>query len=260
MEDKSKKTRELPLSRHPMYRGEDVDDARHVLSRMFTDVSVDPLDTSVPFESLVNGIELPRIAICFLRFDHGAVAGPVEPLDFHTIQLTHSGDATFNTQSESAIGNRQQGVMLSAGQKVSVSHRPDNSILTLNIKDSVLRNVISTWTGNAKHPSIRFALQFDPTQPQIVSLLSFIDTFVRELNRRGGILEQPAVIASFEDTLITSMLFGLEHNLSDVLRRPPAEVGRREVQLVEEYIKARAAEPIDTTTLARVSGTSRSFP
>ena len=69
-------------------------------------------------------------------------------------------------------------------------------------------------------------------------------------------LEAQILPGSFEHTLITSMLFGLEHNLKELLLEHHAEAGSAQVRQVEEYVEAHAAEPLDMATLARVTGHS----
>ena len=110
----------LPLSNHPLYEGHDVDDARQVLSRLFTETPVEPLDARSPFSMLVNGLKLPRSTLCCCEYRHGMVAGPLQPLNFHTIQLTRSGNTRFNINNRSFAGDPQSGVMLSADQQVKV--------------------------------------------------------------------------------------------------------------------------------------------
>jgi AraC-like DNA-binding protein len=235
-----------------------VDDAREVLSRLFTPVSVEPLQAGAPHSALVNGLDLPRSAICYCEYLEGMIAGPVAPLDFHTIQLALSGSARFDSQYSSDTGSMRTGIVLSAGQQIKVHHRPGNSILSFIVKDEVLRDVVSAWTGDARTPSIRFRTRFDPRDPRTASVLSLLHTAVREMDRSGGVLESPAAVASIEQALLTFMLFGIEHNLSDALRTPPLEPRKAQVKKVEEYIEAHAPEPITLETLVRVTGYSSS--
>ena len=199
----------LPLSNHRLYDGNDVDDARDVLSRLFTEISIEPLNPRLPFRAQVNGVELPRISICHLQFDNGATAGPVQPLDFHTLQLNPTGDVIYKTDEGVAAGSARQGVMLSAGQTVRNRHSKDNGNLALIVKDHVIRDFLSAWTGEKPANSLKFELQFDPDARQTTSYLNYVDWFVREINRPGGILSEPVAVASFEHALLTAMLFGL---------------------------------------------------
>ncbi len=246
----------LPLSNHRLYDGTDVDDAREVLSRIFTEIALDPLDTGQSFRAQVNGVELRRIAICYLRFENGAVAGPVQPLNFHTLQLNLSGSSVYNTDDGASGGDTEHGVMLSAGQTVRNRHSAANGHLALVVKDEEMRDQLVRYTGTEKTTALKFAAEFDLSRPRTRSLLSFVDTFTRELNRPGGILEAHAAVASFEDYLLTSLLLGLEHNQTDKLdTRGPASAPEH-VRKLEDYMAAHASEPIDMVTLTEVSGLS----
>ena len=63
----------------------------------------------------MNGLDLPRSAICYCEYLDGMIAGPVAPLDFHTIQLALSGAAQFDSQYGSDTGDTRTGIVLSAG-------------------------------------------------------------------------------------------------------------------------------------------------
>jgi AraC-like DNA-binding protein len=248
----------IPLANHPLYRGRDVDDARAVLSHLFTPVSVEPLQAGAPYSASVYGLELPNSAICYCQYPNGMIAGPEAPLDFHTIQLTLAGSARFDSQFGSDTGDVRTGIVLSAGQQMKVHHSPDNAILSFIVKDEVLRDLVSTWTGQANSPPLRFRAKFDPGDPRSASVLSLLDNFLREIDRPGGVLESPAALASMEQTLFTYMLFGLENSLSDRLRVSSPEAGAEQVKMVETYIEAHAHEPIDVGTIVRVTGHSAS--
>ena len=56
--------------------------------------------------------------------------------------------------------------------------------------------------------------------------------------------------------MITSMLFGLEHNLEEFLRAPCPDAGLARVREIESYLEAHAAQRIDLQTLARETGHS----
>ena len=246
----------LHLSNHPMFTGEDVDQARQMLSNMFTEISLEPDIGSAPFKAEVNGVELPKVGITHLRFRDDCVAGPIAPLDFHTVQFSLSGSCTFDIGTQVVPGSKNEGVMLSAGQQVKVHHTNDNDILCIIVKDQDIRDAISSWVGHANFPALRFRPQFDPEKPRPTSLLSLLKTVVNELDRPGGILEAPTAIASIEHTLITSMLAGLEHNLEEMLRQPVAMAGNNQIRLVEEYLEAHATQPIDMSTIAKQTGHS----
>ena len=239
-----------------MFFGEDVDQARQVLSSMFTQIALEPSKGEIPFRADVNGVELPNVCVTYLRFGQACIAGPEEPLDFHTLQLTQSGSCGFDIGTDIVPGTVDEKVMLSAGQRVRVHHTDNNGILCLIVKDQVLRDFIATWTGtNTKQP-LQFAPRVDATAPRTASLLAFFDFFLKELNRPGGILDAPTAVASFEHTMITSMLFGLEHNLVDILQEPKPEAGSGQVRQIEQFLEAHAETPINMQMIAKESGHS----
>jgi AraC-like DNA-binding protein len=241
-----------------MFAGADVDLARETLSNLFTPISLEPRRGRASLRALVNGLELPKSSVTYLRFGADCEAGPHLPLDFHTIQLTQSGNCTFRIGSQEVPGSLNHPVVLSAGELVRVRHSYDNSILCYIVKDQVLRQLVSAWTGIEDVPPIRFQADLDPTKPQTASVLALFHAFARELNCSGNLLEAPAAVTSLEHTLITSMLFSLEHSLRELLDKPGLDAGLATVRRVEAYLEANAQQPFDLPTLVRETGHSAS--
>lgn len=247
---------ESPLSAYPMFEGNDVEQARQALSNIYTEAFLYPRKGTSHFKMKINGVQLAKISVSLVQTKNAYVSGPVEPLDFHTVQLMPSGSCRFNIGNSPAYSTKEKGVMLTAGQKVKVHASDNNWCLGVVIKDTVLREALSALTGHANHDPIRFTPEFDLSQPRTASLVSLIHTLVRELDRPSGILEAPAAVASFEQLLITSCLFGLEHNLSETIRRPTTAAGTAQIRQVEQYLEANASQPIDMKILARETGHS----
>lgn len=245
-----------PLSNHPLYKGDDVDHARHTLSSLFTPIILEPCQSEKPFTAEVYGVELSKLAITYLHFGKECLAGPVEPLDFHTVQLTKSGTCVFNNQYDSISGSTQDAVMLSSEQQTLVNHSADNGILCLIIKDQELRNYVLLWLGKDKLQKIDFKLKIDLRNPKVATFISFFETMVAELNRPGGILEMPTALASMEETLISLLLSSLDHNLDDILYSNVNKSGIFQIRKIEEYLEAHATDPIDIQTLANETGYS----
>ena len=248
----------VPLPNHPLYKGGDVDECREILSGLYSEVTVEPPTPNGPFAAVVNGLYLQRSAVCYTAFAHGMRGGPTQPTDFHTIQLAISGAIEFKTGHGTVHGDSRTAVMLSPDQRITVHPSPGNACLSYIVKDAVLRDVVCAWTGLARLPPIRFQPRVDLSGPRNASFVSLLQHFVDENDRPGGILESRPAVASFEQTLMTFLLFGLEHSLSDTLRKPSAAAGTEQVRQVEEYIEAHALEPIDMNVLARVTGQSAS--
>lgn len=244
-----------PLANRPLFAGTDIDQGREMLSQLFTEVTLEPYAGN-RYSTVINGVALTRSALCYIEHPEGMITSTRAPVDFHTIQLPLTGAAEFRIDGQPAQADTEHGVVLSAGEQVSLETLPGNRMLCFIVDRGVMRDMVTAVTGRADLPVIRFAPQFDPAEPRTASLLSFLKNFTIELNRPGGILESPAAVASFEHTLTTFMLFGLDHNLSDILNAPARDAGADQVRLVEDYITANYIDPISMETIARETGHS----
>lgn len=245
------------LTNRPLFAGEDIDEAHEVLSHLFTEVTLAP-GPKGRYSAIVNGVQLPRSTVCYCANPDGMAADTLAPLDFHAIQLPFTSGIQYCINDQSVAADTEHGVVLSAGEQVGLEAAPRSAVLNFIVGKDVMQDVLTVVTGRASLPEIRFAPRFDPTRPPTASLLALLTNFTNELNRPGGISESPAAVASFEHALTTFMLFGLEHDLSDVLRAPSPDAGAAQVRLVEEYITVHAAEPVNIETIARETGHSAS--
>lgn len=112
-----------PLSNHPVYKGDNLDDVRQTLSRLYDASTVEPVDRrGAALRTSVDAVRLPRISFCAVEFQDGFKA-TTPPLDFHTIQLGLRNKAHFSTRQHESTATTRTGVVLSAGDPVSVQCR-----------------------------------------------------------------------------------------------------------------------------------------
>ena len=246
-----------PLDRHQIYAGTDVDETRAVISHLFTENRIAPLKGGQPIRDQINGLELSRSTVCYVEFASGLASTPLAPMDCHTIQYPLIGTAEFNIEGRVTGVNSRHGAMVSAGQQLEqVTLMPGTGVLCFNVGAAVMRDALAAATGRQDLPDLRFEPKIEWTTPGVAALLTFLRSFASELNRPNGIEESPTAIAGFERAMITLMLYGLNHNLSDILRLPDQNAGSHKVRMAEEYIVEHAAEPIDMQTIADVTGHS----
>ena len=244
---------DLSLANRPLFAGTDIDEAREVLSGLFTEVTLEPF-SGRRYSTAINGVELQHSTVCYVEHPEGMTASSLAPIDFHAVQLPVARGVEFHLDGQPAQADTEHGVMLSAGQQVSLETLPGNGMLNFIVDRDMMRDLVTAVSGRTNLPEIRFVPQFDPTEPRTASLLSLLMNFSLEINRPGGILESRAAVASFEHALTTFLLFGLQHNLTDALNAPTPDVGANHVRLVEDYISAHCREPISMQTIARETG------
>lgn len=253
---KPQDTQNLPLSGYPLFSGSDVELSREALSRIFNPVFLEPGKSENSFQFSAQGVKLPHLWISSISYRGNSVLGPVEPGDYHTLQVIPSGTFLFEIDGQKMSANPAQALMLSSGQQVQLQPADNSQCLSLVVKDKDLQDVISTWVGHSKIPPIQFQKQLTMTNPSVVSFLSYFYTVIDDLDRTGGIIKIPAAVASLENMLMTFMLCGLEHNLGDLLSKKSPEAGSKQVREVEEYLDDNSSTPINMKVLTQVTGYS----
>jgi AraC-like DNA-binding protein len=249
-------TQKIPLSDYPLFSGSDVELSREALSRIFNPVFLEPGKNKESFQFSARGVHLPHLWISSLSYKGDSVLGPVDPLDYHALQVIPSGSFRFTIDGQKMTANATQALMVSNGQYVRLQPADNSHCLSLVVKDKDLRDVISTWVGHAKISPIVFQKQLTMRKPSVISFLSYFQTIVEDLNHNTTLLQIPAAVASLENMLLTYMLCGLEHNLVDFLNTTSAEAGSNQVREIEEYLEANSNNPITIKLLTQLTGHS----
>ena len=249
-------TQNLPLSGYPLFSGTDIELSRRALSRIFNPVFLEPGKSENSFQFSAQGVKLPHLWISSISYRGNPVLGPVDPSDYHTLQVVPSGSFQFDIDGQKMRAHAAQALMVSNGQHVRLQPADNSQALSLVVKDEDLRDVISTWVGHSKIPAIEFQKQLTMTNPGVVSFLSYFQTIIDDLDRNDKLLQMPAAVASLENMLMTFMLCGLEHNLGDLLSKTSPEAGSKQVREVEEYLEDNSSTPINMKVLTQVTGHS----
>lgn len=244
------------LSSYPLVSGGDVEVSRQALSRIFNPVFLEPGKDAASFHFSARGVQFSHMWISSLSYNGKPFLGPIEPGDYHTLQVVPSGSLHFTVNGQKTTANKTQALMLSSGQQVQLQPNENSQCLSLVVKDEDLRDIISTWVGHSRIPAIEFKKQLAMTNPGVISFLSYLHSIVNDLDRSSNLLQMPAAVASLENMLLSYMLCGLEHNLVDFLNTTSPEAGSKPVREIEGYLEANSSKPISMKLLTQVTGHS----
>jgi AraC-like DNA-binding protein len=253
---KQQEAQKIPLSDFPIFSGTDVESSRQALSRIFNPVFLEPGKDLKSFQFSVHGVQLPHLWLSSLSYMGNPELGPIEPSNYHTLQVIPSGNIRFDIDGRKIKANAAQALMISNGQRVRLYPTDNSKCLSLVVKDKDLCDVISLWAGHTKIPEIKFNKRLTMTNPGVISFLSYFHTIIDTLDRNSNLLRMPAAVASLENMLITFILFELGHNLGDFFTASCAEAGTNQIRDVEEYMEANCSKAINIKVLTQVTGHS----
>ena len=115
---------------------------------------------------------------------------------------------------------------------------------------------LEALTGVAPRQRIRFAPRVGADTGVGASVLRLAGAIVDELEAGAEIFGHPLVAAGIGESLVRAILLGHPHDHDHLLGRPAPPTSRRTVRLAEEYLDARAAEPVLLSDLASSLGVS----
>ena len=103
-------------------------------------------------------------------------------------------------------------------------------------------------------------LLFNPkinlSSPKGASLRSIIFSFIQEINRPEGLYQTEPALASFEEFVLSTLLFGIDSNISYYLLPSSPSGAPKLISIVEDFIRSNATGPVDMKLLADKTGHS----
>jgi AraC-like DNA-binding protein len=207
----------------------------------------------------VREVLFPHSAMILASYGEWVKVSVEEPGSLFACQFLLEGSATYKIGTEQIHCDGDCGAMISPTKSLAIMQRPDSWILGFRID----RRALEEHLEHLSMRSLSKPLEFDGRMDLNGGLVGYLNRYIRfladELDREESVLLQsPLALANLEQSVKHCLLLGQPHNYSRYLRDPQKAAAPRQVKLVEEYLEAHVAEPIDLTSLAKLTGYSLS--
>ncbi|MGC0239435.1 helix-turn-helix domain-containing protein [Arthrobacter sp. SD76] len=117
-----------------------------------------------------------------------------------------------------------------------------------------MENFAADLVGQAVEDPLGFDCAFDRSTGRGASLHASAHFMAMELNRPGGITEEPLALEQLESFVMSNLLLAAPNNCySEDLLGPSVTIDLGCLQPVVDFIKANAGEPITPAELSRVA-------
>lgn len=235
----------------------DLEEAADSIGRIFCPHALDPLQRTWPdFHALHNCAAYDGFSVNYVSYG-GSVAIDPGCLDrFFLLQVPIHGSArvrTGNRDVEAAPG--QTASLLSPTIPTRMVWQDDCVKLILLVDRHHIERRAAALAEKSVG-SVEFDPQIDLRSPLGRALRSQIECLV-DLAEYSGSTEafSPAMVTTLREAIISLLLTGQRHNLSDAInRRAVAETLPARLRRARDILEARAAEPLDLERLARAAG------
>jgi AraC-like DNA-binding protein len=137
-----------------------------------------------------------------------------------------------------------------------IHYRESSCGLIVKIERDELERQLCALTGASLNEPLIFDPRLETDSPFTTRYKRLLRYLVDELDTEDALGNHPALVNNIEDTVMTALLIGQQHNYSSRFITPPASAAERQVRDIEDYIRAHATEPLSIHDLVAFSGIS----
>jgi AraC-like DNA-binding protein len=242
-----------PLDRFPVMHTTDVDEAREAVSDIYLPHHL-ARASSGPMNVVLNACGNKGLTIGYLTYQADTALHMPAPEEYYHLNLTTAGHTTGarddRKTSETIAG--QSGLLLMPDRDHSVHWSADAEQLILRFSRTRLENHASDLLGQNIGEPVEFDFGVDLTTARGRSLLASAEFMATEMNRVGGIADNPLIVDQLESFVMSNLLLAVPNTHSGTLATPAPTVSLGRLRPVVDFMEANAEEAITPAELARV--------
>jgi AraC-like DNA-binding protein len=246
-----------PLASFPITSTRDTDEAESILSRELVALRFDKVRDPSRFGLEMNGVHLGRTMIGHNRFDTETVVDAGEVDRAIVLTMGGTGAPTVCHIDAEPVACARKGAILSPSKRV-VNHRPaGGGVFVIRAAFDAIEERLREVMDRRLRKPIVFDRSVDLLQGMGAHTCSLMRFVVDDIQRDKAVVENPLLRAGFDDALLTALV-ALPNNYSHELmdgHQPSIVPGL--VRRAEEFLEARATEPVTISDVVAECGCSR---
>jgi len=241
-----------PLSRFPIIHTTDIDEAREAVTGVYLPHQLVQASAG-PMEMVLNACGDRDVTIGYLAYHAETTLHMPAPEDFYHLNLTTAGQTSGaredRVNADTTAG--ESGLLLMPDRDCSVKWSADAEQLILRFSRTKLENHASDLLGLKIGEPVEFNFGVDLTTARGRSLLASAEFMATEMNRVGGISDNPLIVDQLESFIMSNLLLAVPNTHSETLATPAPTVSLGRLKPVVNFMEANADEAITPAELAR---------
>lgn len=248
----------FPLARYELFSGNDVLAVQNYVSTIIarhqlSSSSRRPVGQFRHCEVDLGDVSLDTMSYEFENEDF-VIDCPSVGNDYR-FQITLNGNGLLAGRSSHVFG-KDRLVMLQPHMHLKETLSPNYRHLMVKLKREALENTLESLLGRPLNKELRFRQELIDIQGPIYSLLNYVGLLCTEYDLDQTLYTSSRIRRSSSNLLLQLALGSLQHNYSDQLNAPPANLSPSYINQIKEYIQANYRDEINLNELARISGYS----
>lgn len=242
-----------PLSHFPVIHTRDLDEAREAVSDVYLPHQLSRASGG-PMEMTLNACGNPGLTIGYLTYQAETALHMPAPGEFYHLNLTTAGHTSGSREdgrrAETDAGS--SGLLLMPDRDCTVKWSSDAEQLILRFSRTRLENHAADLLGQNIGEPVEFDFGVDLTTARGRSLLASAEFMAAEMNRVGGIADNPLIVEQLESFVMSNLLLAVPNTYTKTLATPAPTVNLGRLKPVVDFMEANADEAISPAELARV--------
>jgi AraC-like DNA-binding protein len=248
---------ELPLQRFPLVHTFSLQVAAQLQSTINSRMLAEQADRKADFEWQANRLVVGELAIVASRYGAG-VRGKTDNVDgMYSLLVAQRGGALSTQANQSVVlAAGRRAALLSPGMPAQIELCTDYRGLSVRIPQALMETTLDVLCGVQRGRPLRFEGCVDLEQGAGADCLRLLMFMIGEAEREESVLRAPIVESRLSEAFVSSLLLGLPHNHSHLLRSPQRSSEPRYVRRAQEFLEANAHRRVTAAEVARAAGVS----
>lgn len=240
------------LDRFRVAHTRSVDEARQAVADVY--LANDPHVTGSALDMKLNAWGDHDFTLGWLTYGAGTRLEMPEASSHYHFNLTTQG-ATRGLRGDGEQGEtvaNRSGLALLPHRPTVVQWQSTAEQLIFRLSRAKLERFAAELTGTTVDAPIEFDFAFDTVGGAAESVFASAQFLARELDRVGGVADNPILARQLEAFVMTNVLLSIPSNLSELLHETPKPASAGRLDTVLEYLREHAELPLTPADLARV--------
>ncbi|PKW16568.1 AraC family transcriptional regulator [Saccharopolyspora spinosa] len=242
------------LSSHPVLATGALEEARNAVTEVYLPHELINVEGRDEVAMVLNAVKDRNFTLGYLTYGSSARLTMPATEDTYHVNLTIAGSTFADRQDgeRATTRSRLSGVVLLPDQLNRVQWTPDAEQLILKIPRRSLEGHLADLLGKPVRSVVHFDFQVDLTTARGQALLSAVEFLTAEMERPGGIADNPLARDQLEAYVMSQLLTAVPNPYTEELSAPAEPVQDGRLKPVVEYMESNADLALSPTELAKV--------
>lgn len=248
--------RVLPLAGYELFHLTDVEAIREGLNTVFSVRRLSPRGYDCRLDARMNSRRLRDVSISYLEYGGEVRIELGDDRPYYAVQLPLCGRGLIRSGTSELQSTPRVASVLSPGDAATMYLSADYANLICKIEKGALEALLSDVLDESLPHPIQFEVGMDMQTGGGRAWMKTLEMFIQEMQSDDSSINNPHVARSFEQALMTSLLFIQPHNYTSRLMGEGSSAFSRPVSRVIDYMESRPELPHTVSGLARSAGVS----